>query len=148
MQVKGMSTQELIDAANEVNVKAEIDPLNQNKTRHRVKLFPNPNPEAFTKGGNRRAGEAGDAPYQRISASVFQGERRVHAVCWHGFRDFFRACFKRQPEAIFRTAMAVYDGQAGFERVYPETGYRNIGSHMYPMSACEACRCPDSGEAR
>jgi hypothetical protein len=28
-----------------------------------------------------------------------------------------------------------------FERVFPETGNRNIGSQMYPMRMEQACEC-------
>ncbi len=79
------------------------------------------------------------ARYQRRSASY--GERKVHAVCWHGHRDFFRAVYRREPEAVFVTAIARYEGTEGFEETFPETAYRNIGSQMYPCTMAEACYC-------
>jgi hypothetical protein len=71
-------------------------------------------------------------------------QRRVHAICWHGHRDFFRALFLRAPEAVAKTAFAKYTAE-NFEAVFPETGRRNIGSQILPCRACEACDCVDAG---
>lgn len=73
-------------------------------------------------------------------------QRRVHAVCWHGHRDFFRSLFQVAPDASVKTAWAQYNA-SNFEDVFPETGWRNIGSQILPCYACEACDCPDSGSA-
>lgn len=67
--------------------------------------------------------------------------RRIHAVCWHGFRDFFRALYERTPDAICKTALATYRGSEGFEETFPETGFVNIGSYYSPMFASQACSC-------
>jgi hypothetical protein len=76
---------------------------------------------------------------------MYGNGRRVHAVCWHGFRDFFRAVYLREPNARFATAYDTWKGSEDFEARFLETGYRNIGSQMCPVSAAEACRCPESG---
>lgn len=146
MQVKGITDIELKAAAAEVGVEIELETLNIDGTRHRVKLYPKPPESAYTPADNRRAGEAGDAPYQRVS--VHNDTRRVNAVCWHGFRDFFRACFRRQPDAIFRTAMDTWKGSDDFEMRYRHSGAKNIGSPIHQVCAAEACRCPESGTAR
>jgi hypothetical protein len=129
MIAKGISTEQLRTAAAAIDVSVEITTLNASGTRHRVKVNP---------GVERRR-------YGRIAAA---SGRRVHAVCWHGFRDFFRACFEHEPEAVFQTAFDTWRGSTDFEARYRESGHRNIGSQMMPMYACEACTCPDSGEAR
>ena len=79
--------------------------------------------------------------YQRTSSSGFNPERRVAAVCWHGHRDYMRAVFSRDPDARIKTAFADYRGSEGFERDFPETGYRNVGSMMYPAFAKDICTC-------
>lgn len=83
----------------------------------------------------------GDYKYQRTSASGFHADRRVHAVCWHGYRDFMLAVYKRNPDARIKTMFADYRNETDFIAKYPETGYRNVGSMMYPMQAREVCNC-------
>ena len=91
----------------------------------------------------------GNSPYQRESGSFSTNfGRKVHAVCWHGFRDFFRACFIKQKDLIFKTAFDTWNGSDDFENRYRESGSKNVGSSMYSIQACEVCRCPDSGEAK
>lgn len=80
--------------------------------------------------------------YRRIS----HRGRRINAVCWHGFRDFFRTLFEYSPEAVVKTALATYDGPEGFEATYPSTGEGNIGSLWEPMAMADACLCVDSGD--
>ena len=79
--------------------------------------------------------------YQRTSSSGFNPDRRVAAVCWHGHRDYMRAIFERDPNARIKTAWADYKGAENFERDFPETGYRNVGSMMYPAFAKDICTC-------
>lgn len=139
----GHVTRETLEAAAaEVGVVAEIDTQNKAGTRHRVKLYPNVTPDMRTPSGRRRRlhGESMRARYQRRSASGFR-DGIVNAVCWHGFRDYFRAVYRREPEAVFRTAYATYRGRQGFEATFPETGDRNIGSAFNPVLAREACYC-------
>lgn len=85
--------------------------------------------------------EDGNYRWQRLSASALHGERRVHAVCWHGHRAFMRAIFAREPEARVKTAWADYRGSADFEARHEDTAYINVGSQMYPRSAHEVCVC-------
>ncbi len=90
----------------------------------------------------------GNSPYQRESGNQFNFGHKVHAVCWHGFRDFFRACFIKQKDLIFKTMFDTWNGSDDFESRYRESGSKNVGSIMYPIQACKVCRCPDSGEAK
>lgn len=87
----------------------------------------------------------GDYKYQRTSASGFHADRRVHAVCWHGHRDFMLAIYKREPEARIKTMWADYRGVEDFLEKYPQTAYRNVGSLAYPMRAYEICNCALGG---
>jgi hypothetical protein len=147
MMASKISRETLERAAHEVGVRIEIDTKNAAGTRHRVKLFPDPPPTAYTKGGRRRPGDEGDAPYQRESTSMFTGGRRVHAVCWHGFRDFFRTCYQYEPDAVFRTAVDTWRGSEDFEARYRGSGHHNIGAPICPVSMADACRCPERGYA-
>jgi hypothetical protein len=162
----------LESAAAEIGVTLDVTTLNAKGTRHRVKVNPGSlPPEAYYRCGSckgtgkdvytsacaqcrgtgrswrKRKGEAGDNRYQRTSASYMRDDRRVFAVCWHGFRDFFRAVYRVTPDAIFRTAMDTWRGSADFEARFPESGHKNIGAPIAPIAAAEACRCPSSGYA-
>jgi len=83
----------------------------------------------------------GDYKYQRTSASGFSPDRRVFAVCWHGHRDFMKELFERDPDARIKSMFADYRGKEQFEDKFEATGYRNVGSMMYPMQAREVCNC-------
>lgn len=148
MLVTGLTREQLEKVAREVGVRQDVTTLNTKGTRHRVKVYPDVPARAYTPARHRRRGERGDAPYQRTSGNVmFREGARVNAVCWHGFRDYFRAAFKHNPQATFRTAFDTWRGAADFEARYRATGHKNIGSRMYPICAAEACRCPESGMA-
>lgn len=67
--------------------------------------------------------------------------RRMTAACWHAFRDTFRAILVADPDAVIVTAMARYDGRDGFERTYPATGSRNVGSQASSAYMPELCDC-------
>ena len=127
MIASGITKEQLLVAAFKVGVELDASRLNQAGTRHRVKV----NPQRPNK-------------YQRINALT---GRRVHAVCWHGFRDFFLACFEQAPQAVFRTAMDTWNGAEDFEKRYRASGHRNVGSQMYPICAAENCQCGEEGMA-
>ena len=99
--------------------------------------------------GRRWKDERGDGPYQRESIGFHTGGRRVRvsAVCWHGFRDFFRAVYRREPGAVFRTSVDTWHGSEDFESRYRESGHRNIGSQAAPVTMASACRCPERDRA-
>ncbi len=83
----------------------------------------------------------GNYRYQRLSASWYNDTRRVHAVCWHGHRDFMIELFELDPDARVKTAIADYRGKADFEQKFPDTAYRNVGAPIYPRYMCEVCTC-------
>ena len=67
--------------------------------------------------------------------------RRMNAACWHAFRDCIRAILTEYPNAVVTTAMARYEGLSGFERVYPDTAYSNVGSLFSPVCMPDLCEC-------
>lgn len=133
MQARFITAEQLEAAAALVGVAVVITTLNAKGDRHRVKVNP--------------LGAIGERKYQRISLNMDGSERRVFAVCWHGFRDFFRACYAVAPDAVFRTALDVWDGSADFEARFPASGHVNIGSQFQPLMTADACQCPDRGMA-
>lgn len=145
MRVYGITREAMESAAKSIGVTVDVAPAARNGTSWRVKVNPDPSTEEVTERGPRGGVRERSTRYQRISASTSQHERRVSAVCWHGFRDFFRACFALAPAARFITAFDTWNGSADFEARYRESGRRNIGSAYSPMYAAEACRCPESG---
>jgi hypothetical protein len=141
MTASNVSREAIEQATREVGVRADIEALSASGRRFRVKLYPVVSPGCYTPAGHRRKGERGAARWQRYSASAYGNGRRVHAVCWHGFRAFFRAVYAIEPAARFKTAMAVYNGSDDFETVHPRTGAKNIGSAFNPVRADEPCDC-------
>jgi hypothetical protein len=137
----------LLQAAEQIRVRAEVEAKSQSGKRFRVKLFPLITPELLTPAGHRRTGERGDSKYQRESVGYGSAGRRVSAVCWHGFRDYFRAVFEQTPEAVFRTSLDKWDGSEDFEKRFPESGHKNIGPRVAPVAMADACRCPERGYA-
>lgn len=89
------------------------------------------------RGVQFRLALAPDKRYQRLG---FTG-RRIAAVCWHGHRAFFEALYQRAPLATVHTAQATYTSAADFDATHDDTGYRNIGSQMDPLSYRAACLC-------
>lgn len=69
--------------------------------------------------------------------------RRGPYVCWHAYRDVLRAIFALEPSAVIVTTMARYEGSEGFERTYPATADKNIGSMVRPAYMVEMCECSD-----
>jgi hypothetical protein len=132
MRIYRVTREEILKAAEGIAT-AEVDYQNPSRGggyTFRVKLYPLP----------------GDDSYRRVSVSPWQNERRVNAICWHGFEDFFKALFDLNPNARAVTAMATYDGKEGFYETYPETAWRNVGSQMFPVCACDSCICDRRGE--
>jgi hypothetical protein len=128
MIIKGMNETQIRLCASNVGVDVDIKTLNNKGTRHRVKVN-------LAYGPDRER-------YRRISHSG----RKVNAVCWHGFRDFFRECYAIEPNAEFRTALDHWKESEDFENRYRESGLRNIGSQAVPLDAANACECGEGAE--
>jgi hypothetical protein len=76
--------------------------------------------------------------YKRLNHTL---TRKVHAVCWHGHRDFMQAVFGWNPAAKILTCKARYLDATDFQNKFESTGYANIGSMMYPCFYKDACEC-------
>lgn len=69
-------------------------------------------------------------------------------ACWHAYRDVLEKVFTRYPNAVIRAGSSwrvTYRGMDGFRATYPETGNRNVGSQLEPVTMPELCDC---GEER
>lgn len=127
MIVSGVTAQDIRDVVAKLNatdydgnvVIERLDTLNQKGTRHTLKL----GTADSRKHGSRRAGSG----------------RHGKWLCWHGFRDVVRAIMAVNPDAKVRSAAAVYNGSVGFERVYPSTAERNVGSWVEPAYMPDMC---------
>ncbi len=151
MLASNVSLATLEYAAHAVGVRADISPVSGSGRRFRVKLYPAVTPDMLSPSGRRYRGARGDARYQREAVGCdIEGRRvchRIHAVCWHGFRDFFRAVFAQESDAVFRTALDTWRGVEDFEKRFAATGYQTIGPHIASAAIASACRCPDKGIA-
>jgi len=79
--------------------------------------------------------------YYRTSASGFHPNRKVAALCWHGFRHVMRNWFLINADTVIITAQARYNGSVHFELIHDDTGNKNIGSQAYPIAFRDACNC-------
>lgn len=77
---------------------------------------------------------------QAGAARGFSG-RRSTSACWHAHRDVLAALFTLRPDAVVSTAVAKYEGASGFLDRFPDTAWRNVGSHMQPLYMVNACDC-------
>lgn len=141
MKATNVTYETLSRAAEEIGVNAEIEPRGKG---FRVKLLPLTRWQQWQGSKPRRwDGPRGDSRYQR--ESVGTAGRRVYAVCWHGFRDYFRAVYRLEPNAIFYTAIATWHDRDDFEARHTLTGHLNVGSQVSPVAMVDACRCPEKG---
>lgn len=97
------------------------------------------NCEAKSATGTRISVKLGTADSKRHGSRLASSGRHGKWLCWHGFRDVFRAVMEVNPEAVVRTGKAVYRGSKGFEDVYPSTGRQNVGSMVEPAYMPELC---------
>ena len=94
--------------------------------------------------------------YQRTSYNPFNIGRKVNAVCWHGFRDFFRACYRYNDNIEFITHLGIYGLSVDMKRVtyyslqqfnavYPETDVE-VGGDLYRALISQCCTCKEAGD--
>jgi len=69
--------------------------------------------------------------------------RKVNAICWHGFRDFFKELYKHYSTLRVVTANTTYTSIFDFYKNYNQTGYKNIGSMIQPLQYNKACLCDE-----
>jgi hypothetical protein len=140
MKASNVALETLQAAAKKVGVVAEIAMLTKAGRTHRIKLRPLVRKEWRTPAGRLRRAMRPRFKYFRTKRDNPES-LLSSALCWHGFRDFFRAVFAIEPSARFVTMLATYDGAADFERVFPDTSEKNIGSQFAPVAIADACRC-------
>jgi hypothetical protein len=143
MLVRRITKSTLQRIADEAEVGFAYEPYEASGGGLRVRFVPDRDPTHKGKHGHYR--------YQRRSASPFNTERKVFALCWHGYRKALRKLFELAPDAKVYTALARRAGisfytSKNFEEVFPDTGYVNIGSMMMPVQAREACFCYETGD--
>jgi hypothetical protein len=97
------------------------------------------NCEAKNLKGNRISVKLGTKNSYLHGSRVSWSGRHGRWLCWHGFRDVFRAVYDINEDAVIRSAKAVYKGRDGFEAVYPTTADQNVGSLFQPAYMPEMC---------
>ena len=117
---------ELCARAVDVDLNFDMHPMNKSKTAWRVRLIP-------SRDNPRK--------YGRLSASAFSHGRRVHAVCWHGYRDFFKELYFICPTATVITKLGRYKGVEDFNEKFEATGNKNMGAPIAPVMVRDACEC-------
>jgi hypothetical protein len=97
------------------------------------------NCESLNAKGTRLSVKLGTADSKRHGSRRAWSGRHGKWLCWHGFRDVFRAVMAVNGEAVIRSAKAVYKGSEGFEATYPSTADINVGSMFQPAYMPEMC---------
>lgn len=141
MIVTGATMQNLEDAASEVGLKIDRFSRILNKKGDRIQFRLNLN-QGFYANMKKSSFRYF---YERKSASYFRPERRVHAVCWHGHRDFLDALFNIKPNAVVRSRIGrekvVHRGVVDLETQFIPIGAPIAGG--YPLVG-EACFCNEN----
>jgi hypothetical protein len=60
--------------------------------------------------------------------------RHMRKASWEAHRDVLRYLFAVDPHASVRTALANYYGRGDFERKFPATAHKNVGSIAQPRT--------------
>lgn len=97
------------------------------------------NAESLNGSGTRISVKLGTADSRAHGSRRASSGRHGKWLCWHGFRDVFRAVMAVNPTAVVRSGIAVYKGAEGFESTYPDTAYKNVGSMVDPSYMPELC---------
>ncbi|AXK35781.1 hypothetical protein DVA86_27270 [Streptomyces armeniacus] len=102
-------------------------------------------PDAHWTRGNSVVARLRVSDSRGVGARTAPSGRRGPYACWHAHRDVLAGLFVAHPDARIRTALAVYRGRDGFERDYPATRYRDVGSPMTPARMTDLCVGMDCG---
>lgn len=127
MIITGLTTSELHDV---------VAKLNAGEYKGNIVVE---NCEAVSATGTRISVKLGTADSKRFGSRRASSGRHGKWLCWHGFRDVFRAAMDVNPSAIIRTGKAAYKGRDGFEETYPSTAFQNVGSMFQPAYMPELC---------
>lgn len=142
MLIKNIDPVDLITAAHEIPVGLPYTPY-EAEGGYRARFVPDRNEEYKKENGHYR--------YQRRSAGWHNPERKIFALCWHGYREVLREIFKLSPKSKIYTALAKKAGipcytSQNFEEVFEQTGHIEIGAPIMPIQAREACFCSETGD--
>ena len=135
MIISGITTSELHAVVDKLNAPAEYD--------GNIVVE---NCESKNAKGTRISVKLGTADSKRHGSRTSGSGRHGKYLCWHGFRDVFRAVMAINPDAVVRTGIAVYKGSEGFEESYPGTAQNNIGSMFEPAYMPELCKGHCAGD--
>jgi hypothetical protein len=102
-------------------------------------------PDAHAVGPNRITGRLRVLDSRGAGARTAASGRHGPYACWHVYRDVLRELFGGYPRATVSTALASYRGADGFERNYPATRHRNMGSLLSPAYMPDLCVTADCG---
>lgn len=127
MMITGLTTSELRDVVAKLNA----DSYDGNIVVERA--------DAVSATGTRINVKLGTADSKRHGSRRAWSGRHGKWLCWHGFRDVFRAVMAVNPEARIQTGKTVYKGRDGFENTYESTGDQNVGSMFQPAYMPEMC---------
>lgn len=94
---------------------------------------------AVSSTGTRISVKLGTADSKRHGSRRAASGRHGKWLCWHGFRDVFRAVTAVNPSARIATGKTVYKGAQGFEDTYMGTADQNVGSMSSPAYMPELC---------
>lgn len=95
--------------------------------------------DAVSSTGTRISVKLGTADSRKHGSRRAWSGRHGKWLCWHGFRDVFRALMDVNPSARIQTGKTVYKGREGFEMTYCDTADQNVGSMAQPAYMPEMC---------
>lgn len=127
MMITGLTTSELRDVVAKLNA----DSYDGNIIVERA--------DAVSSTGTRISVKLGTADSRKHGSRRAWSGRHGKWLCWHGFRDVFRAVMAVNPAARIQTGKTIYKGSQGFEDTYESTGSQNVGSMFQPAYMPEMC---------
>lgn len=95
--------------------------------------------DAMSATGTRINVKLGTADSKRHGSRRAWSGRHGKWLCWHGFRDVFRAVMDVNPSARIKTGKTIYKGRDHFESTYADTADINVGSMVQPAYMPEMC---------
>jgi hypothetical protein len=100
--------------------------------------------DAYELSGNRFRGRLRCTTGRGAGARTSWRGAHYPIACWHAYRDVLAEVFRQFPDARVQSGYhfsVVYRGADDFAAKYPQTGRKNIGSQMEPVTMPELCGC-------
>lgn len=151
MKVWGVYDDEIRELANEVGLRilGEWDhvPAIHERLEALRERYPSWDPTGIRREGKgyrfrlalRERLPTGELKFQKIG---YDG-RRTSGVCWHGYREFLMALFRKFPEARVQTALGDFRGRDNFLQNYRRTrDRRSFNFTMATRCVCQPRRIP------